>query len=384
MQRKLRTQRLARKSPGKSQPVAHDAFSEERFRNLIEHLHVGVVLLGPRAEVQYANQAAADIFGLTLKQALGKTSRDLNLSVVREDGSEYPFPLRPGPRSIESGLPVRGEVMGCRRPGTDEMFWVYCSSVPRFGKDGSLRQAIVTLTDITERRRIEQELHQLSGRLLGLQEEERRRIARDLHDSFAQRILAISLNLAQLSKNAEKWGSSERRVLAEARKMAKTLARETRSLSYLLHPPLLDEMGLVSAIKEYASGYSNRSGIELQLDLPSDLDHLPKSFQTAIFRVIQEALGNIQKHSESPTGAIRIKKDYRQISIEVSDRGRGISPQNTEGGGALGVGILGMRERIRQLGGRLEVAPAKPGTTVRAVLPLPHEVNNAAANPDCG
>lgn len=366
----------------KPQLAKIDHSGEERFQHLLEHLHVGVVLLGPRAEVQYANQAAADIFGLTLKEALGKTSEDLNLAVVREDGSEYPFPMRPGPRSIESGESVRGEVMGCRRPGTGELFWIYCSSVPQFRADGSLRQVIMTLTEITERKRIEEELHQLSGRLLGLQEEERRRIARDLHDSFAQRLLGIGLNLAQLSKDAKKWGSRERRVLAEARKMTKILARETRSLSYLLHPPLIDDMGLVSAIKEYASGYSNRSGIELEVDLPPDLNHLPKSFEIAIFRVIQEALGNIQKHSGSPTGVIRIQKEAGQITIEVNDRGRGISPKDAESGGALGIGILGMRERIRQLGGRLVVAPAKPGTTVRAVFPLPREAKNAAPNPD--
>lgn len=365
----------------KSQLGKTDHSSEERFRDLIEHLDVGVVLLGSRAEVQYANQAASDLCGLTLEDALGKTTDELNLFIVREDGSEYPFHMRPGPRSVASRLPVRGEVMGCRRPDTGEMFWVYSSSVPQFGADGSFRQLIVTLTDITERKRIEEELHQLSGRLLGLQEEERRRIARDLHDSFAQRLLGISLNLAQLSKTAKKWGPSERRVLAEARKMAKILARETRSLSYLLHPPLLDDLGLASAIKEYAAGYSSRSGIELELDLPSDLNFLPKSFATAIFRVIQEALGNIQKHSGSATGVIRIRKEAEQITMEVSDRGRGISDQDANGGGALGIGILGMRERIRQLGGRLDVMPARPGTAVRAVLPLPREVKNAAPNP---
>lgn len=374
MQRKP-SARTLRKTPRRKPPKrSAKSSSEDRFRNLIEHLHAGVALLGPRAEVQYANQAAAELFGLTLEEARGKTSAELVATVLREDASEYPFAMRPGPRSIETGRPVLNEVMGFRRPDNGELTWIYCSSVPQFGLDGQLRQVIMTFTDITDRKRIEEELHQLSARLLGLQEEERRRIARDLHDSFAQSLMGISLNLSQLSKGARAWNSNDRRALAEARKMTKSLAQQTRSLSYLLHPPLLDDMGLVAAIEDYARGYSKRSGIELTLDLPVKMERLPRAFETAIFRVIQEALGNIQKHSGSPTGAIRMKIADATITLEVSDRGRGLPEQAARKAAAeLGVGILGMRERLRQLGGRLEVVSTNPGTVVRAMLALPPE-----------
>ena len=374
MQRKPSARALHKGSRRKPPKRATVPSTEDRFRNLIEHLHAGVALLGPRAEVQYANQAAAELFGLTLKDALGKTSADLIETVYREDGSEYPFELRPGPRSIETGKPVLNEVMGFHRPDNGELTWIYCSSVPQFDSDGKLRQLIMTFTDITGRKRIEEELHELSGRLLGLQEEEHRRIARDLHDSFAQTLMGISLNLSRLSKGARDWGADDRRALAEARKMTKSLAQQTRSLSYLLHPPLLDDMGLVAAIEDYARGYSNRSGIQLSLDLPAKMARLPRAFESAIFRVIQEALGNIQKHSGSTTGVIRIKCAGGRITLEVSDEGRGLPEKAAKKtAGELGVGILGMRERLRQLGGRLEVASTNPGAVVRATLPLPAE-----------
>jgi signal transduction histidine kinase len=219
-----------------------------------------------------------------------------------------------------------------------------------------------------------------------LQEEERRRIARDLHDSFAQTLLGIGLNLAQLDESRNLKGRREKRILAETRKMIKALSRETRSLSYLLHPPLLDEMGLVSAIEEYARGYSARSGIRLELDLDSNTGRLPREIETAIFRVIQEALGNIQKHSGSATAAIRLNKRENKITLEVRDQGRGIHNGEVQKGNLstrqLGVGILGMRERMHQLGGQLEVVSTDSGTVVRATLPLPTGVEDAAANSD--
>ena len=379
-QRKSKTS-FTRRSPRKAHQRGKTATGEERFRDLIEQLSVGVVLLNSRAEVQYANHAAADMCGIPASESVGKTTEEMKWEIVREDGSPYPFAMRPVPRSIASGLPVRGEVMGHRRADNGQVCWMYSSAVPQLGSDGSVRQVIMTVTDITDRKNIEEELRELSARLLGLQEEERRRIARDLHDSFAQRLVAIGLNLAQLTKTARKWSAGERRALAEARKMSKILLRQARSLSYLLHPPYLDGMGLAAAIREYAAGYSRRSGIQLELDLPADLDALPAPFESAIFRVIQEALGNIQKHSGSITGAIRIRKDAHQITVEVSDKGRGISRQGAEGAGPLGVGILGMRERMRQLGGALDIAPANPGTMVRAILPFRREVRDASPNP---
>jgi PAS domain S-box-containing protein len=242
------------------------------------------------------------------------------------------------------------------------------------GPDGRTERSIGVTQDITDQTRGEEELRQLSGRLLQLQDEERRRIARDLHDSVSQNLLGISLGLAQLGKSADvrsKWG---KQTLKDTRKMVKDLCKEIRSLSYLLHPPLLDELGLASTVEEYVKGFSQRSGIDFEFEMAADIGRLSPESETALFRIVQEALGNIQKHSGSATGRTRLTKEHGEIVLEISDRGRGMRARHPQGRQAgrrkLGVGILGMRERMRQLGGRLEISSGSRGTTVRATLPL--------------
>jgi len=253
------------------------------------------------------------------------------------------------------------------------------------GPEGKAERSIGVSHDITEQVRAEEELRQLSSRLLQLQELERRRIARDLHDSVSQRLLAINLSLAQLGKSDDVRTKRSRQILADARRTVRDLSKEIRSLSYLLHPPLLDELGLASAIEEYAKGFSQRSGIELKFEMPFDVGRLPRESEMALFRIVQEALGNIQKHSGSSRGRIRLAREGDDVTLEIIDEGRGMSRENLSkqptGSGTLGVGILGMRERMRQLGGRLEIISINRGTTVKAVLPLGGEDNHAGSHP---
>jgi len=145
--------RLKRITPAAGSPRSN----EELFRMLIEDLHVGVLILGPRSEIQFANQSALDICGMTAKQVLGKTTHELGLVAIREDGTELPFSMRPGPRAA-SGNAVRNEVVGFRRPGSGQIVWIYGSAIPQFESDGSVRRVIATMTDITDRKSIEAEL----------------------------------------------------------------------------------------------------------------------------------------------------------------------------------------------------------------------------------
>lgn len=270
-----------------------------------------------------------------------------------------------------------------RYRGSDGAYRVHLSRAIQIpGPDGRAARSIGVAHDITEQVRTEEELRQLSSRLLQLQDEERRRIARDLHDSVAQKLLSINLNLAQFSKSEDIRTRAARRILADTRKAVRDLSREIRSLSYLLHPPLLEELGLASAIEEYAKGFSKRSGIDLKFEMPDDVGRMSKESEMALFRIVQEALGNIQRHSGSLSGSIRLAGAGGEIVLEISDAGRGIARDDRKrrvtGAGRLGVGILGMRERMRQLGGRLEIASGSWGTTIRAVLPVHDERNNAA------
>jgi PAS domain S-box-containing protein len=358
--------------------------SEARFRTLVQDFHVGVVLLGPDATLQFANQAAQQLFGYTAQEAKGKNSSQLDLISIREDGTEIPFSMRPGVRAISAREPVLNEVTGWRRQGSSEVLWTLGNAVPQFAPDGSVSAVIYTFTNITERKQAEEALHQLSTRLLQLQDEERRRLGRELHDSLAQSVLAVNLNLAQAAQSSDSLSERAKHALAEARHLLQGMSREIRTLSYLLHPPLLDELGLVSAIKEYAEGFSDRSGVKMELHLQTGFGRLPQEAETALFRIVQESLTNIQRHSGSPTATIRLRGDSTCVSLDVSDRGCGMASNAMErgngSGSRLGVGILGMRERMTQLGGKLEIDSSPSGTTVRVSVPLRPEVSNAGSH----
>jgi signal transduction histidine kinase len=153
---------------------------------------------------------------------------------------------------------------------------------------------------------------------------------------------------------------------------------EVRTLSYLLYPPFLDETGLLSALRWYAGGFAERSGINVNLDLPENFERLPLDTETALFRIVQESLINIHRHADSESAAIRLRRDGDVLALEIEDRGRGIQDASLTriiSGEGAGVGIAGMRERIEELGGRLEITSSENGTTVRACLPLGGEAS---------
>jgi PAS domain S-box-containing protein len=359
--------------------------SEERFRTLVRDFNVGVVVLGADARIQFANQAAEQMFGITLEEAQGKDSSQFNLISIREDGTEVPFSMRPGPLALRTGQSFKNEVMGWRRPGSSEVLWTMGNVVPQFAQDGSVSASINTFINITERKQAEEALHQLSTRLLQLQDEERRRLGRELHDSLAQSVLAVNLNLAQATRSLTSKDEPSRRALAEARRVLVEMSREIRTLSYLLHPPLLDELGLVSTLKEYAGGFSERSGIKLELDIQADFGRLPQEAETALFRIVQESLANIQRHSGTKTARIHLRGDATCVNLEIIDQGCGMDKKAIERGNGsgtrLGVGILGMRERMTQLGGKLEIESSSSGTTVRVSIPLRTEGTDASSHP---
>jgi signal transduction histidine kinase len=217
-------------------------------------------------------------------------------------------------------------------------------------------------------------VRELSGRLLQMQDEERRRIARELHDSVGQIIAALSINLAEVERERDRLSSKAAHAITENSSMVQELSRQIRTISHLLHPPLLDEVGLVSALQWYVQGLAERSKIQVRLELPSDFGRLPREMETAVFRIVQECLTNVHRHSGSLTAAVRIACTADQLRVEVEDNGKGIPPEKQsemECTGKTGVGMRGMRERLRQFGGQLEVN-SNPGLTlVVATLPIP-------------
>ena len=222
-------------------------------------------------------------------------------------------------------------------------------------------------------------VRELSGRLLRAQDEERRRIARDLHDSSGQILVAVQMNLAPIEEEARKMNASFAQVIRESIGLVEQLSKELRTVSYLLHPPLLDEAGLPSALRWYVEGFAERSKIDVQLELSPDLGRLPREMEMTIFRIVQECLTNIHRHSGSQEANIRVARSADEVCLQIQDKGRGMPVSNNGGSSSKlvrsGVGIRGMRERVKQLGGRLEIQSNENGTVVTASMPLASPVS---------
>jgi len=244
---------------------------------------------------------------------------------------------------------------------------------PLFDARGEMYAICGFVTDITERKRTEDELRRLSGQLLRLQDEERRKIARDLHDSTGQDLVALATMLGQLRTSIPSGEPKPRRLLSECKALADRCVREVRTLSYVLHPPVLDEAGLEHAIRDYVKGLTQRSGIQVKLEISSLLGRMPRDVELALFRVVQESLTNIHRHSGSQQAKIRIDRNSN-LTLEISDSDQGGSASVPRGEEEprfeVGVGIPSMQERVKLIGGRLDIDSGSHGTTVRVTLPL--------------
>jgi two-component system, NarL family, sensor kinase len=225
-------------------------------------------------------------------------------------------------------------------------------------------------------------LQTLSRRLLRVQDEERRRVARDLHDSAGQILTALKISVALLQRKLDKDEQTREELSAIAR-LADEALQEIRTTSFLLHPPLLDEVGFHSAARWYIEGFAERSGLKVRMDFAPEVDRLPDTIETALFRVLQESLTNVHRHSGTSEVDVHFRREAQIVTLEVRDYGRGIPAEllNRLGNPARhsGVGLAGMRERLNELNGVFEIEPADPGTRVLAVVPLSACVASAHA-----
>ena len=332
--------------------------SEQRFRNSFAHSATGILLVDLNGRFVETNRAYSEITGYTQTELESLTFLDIThpedvdrcVRVFRQmlDGE------------IASYLIEKRYV---RKDGG--VVWARVSSTLLRDVKNNPSHAVVIVEDITERKRVEEQVGTLSRRLLHVQDEERRRLARELHDSTAQSIAAMCLNLGVLSESANLLDQPAQKALTDCLEIGEQCIRELRTFSYLLHPPVLDDMGLSSALKWYVEGFVHRSRIEVALDIAPELGRLSRDLELTLFRVVQESLTNIHRHSGSRSAVIRIVRDPNEVFLQVRDYGCGIAGASSNGNGTMpqaGVGIAGMRERARQVGGYLRIH-SRPGRT---------------------
>ncbi len=233
--------------------------------------------------------------------------------------------------------------------------------------DDALRRSLEGLESVVEQRTVA--LRRLSARLLRVQDDERRRIARELHDGLGQYLIAAKINLDMHARSEGDGGA----FLREARQLIEHAICDTRTLSHLLHPPLLDEAGFISAARWYVEGFGKRSGIAATLNIPEEPQRLPAGVETALFRILQEALTNVYRHSCSRSVEVRLTSDPTFVALAIQDRGKGMSQdavQRFRKNGATGVGLAGMRERVKEFGGTLHLESSPAGTVLTAMIPV--------------
>ncbi len=335
------------------------AKAEQKFRSLLEAAPDAMLITAADGEIVLANSRADHLFGYSRQELLGKNIRMLvpswalssyhvgELEAVCMDGSTFPSEISSSPLQTEEGLLVTSAIR-----------------------------------DITERKRAEQriaeqtqqlyeanrELRHLSSRIVAIRDEERRRLGRELHDSQGQYLAAIKMNLEMIETTDSALSNVQRTGLKEAINLLERSMREIRVISHLLHPPLLDEIGLQAVVPWYLNSFSERSGIQIDLEMPGEVTKLPDQIELAVFRVMQVCLTNVHRHSGSKVAKVKIVPQETSITLEVSDQGQGLSAHSDSR--VVGVGITGMRERVRELGGEFEIKSSADGTVVKAVLPI--------------
>ena len=347
--------------------------SEDRFRLMAEAVQdYAIFMLDPEGNVSTWNKGAERIKGYKASEIIGRHFSCFYPEVdVRAEK-----PRRELETAIENGR-LEDEGWRCRKDGS--MFWANVIITPVRDETNRLIGFTKVTRDVTDRMQKEKSLRDLTSRLLQMQDEERRRIGRDLHDTLGQCVTAMKISLDSLASGLEKSDKKTHEKVVQCVHLAEECVKEVRTISYLLYPPMLEEMGLKSAIPWYLEGFTRRCGIQVTFDACAEFGRLSRDTELALFRVLQESLTNVHRHSSSQTAHIELLIRDGMAVLEISDNGKGmpsavLKESDESSYRVIGVGLRGMRERLGQLGGKLEISSTSSGATVTAAVPLTRPV----------
>src|SRR6476469_8411502 len=376
--------------------------SQARFAGILAISAEAIISADADMRISLYNQSAENIFGFSAEEALGQSLDILIPGHFREAHARHVAEFS---ESAKQSLHMskRRRVFGLRKGGTEfpmtasvsrldlggeKVFTIICSDITQEVRAAEeLRKAhdelefrvqertadllqsnLLLQSEITERKEVEQQVQDLSRRMMRVQEEERRHLARELHDGATQNLVALTLNMAPIL-GAIDVPPATRSMIEECMRLIDESTNELRTISYLLHPPLLEELGLSRTLRGYVEGFSKRSGIAVSLTAEGELDRLGFDIELAVFRIVQESLSNVHRHSHSSTASILLVRQGSSLNLEIADQGRGIPP----GKDKTGVGIGSIRERARLLKGTVNITTNFSGTVIRVCLPLPEE-----------
>jgi PAS domain S-box-containing protein len=320
------------------------------------------------------NKSAERLFGYTAEEAIGQ---NITLVIPPDRRDEEPRILQ----RLRNGERVdHFETIRMQKDG--KLLNISLTISPIKDETGRVIGASKVARDITDRKRAEEARKnaEISAKLLHVQDAERRRIARELHDGVGQLIVGIAMNAAHVFNEKDKLSPVAARCISENIQLIDQAGSEIRTVSYLLHPPMLDEIGLVSALATYAEGFAERTNIKVALEIAPDLGRLPQDYELSLFRIAQECLTNIHRHSGSSNATLKLHRTPQEISLEVSDDGHGIGDQNLakiDSGASVGVGFRGMQERVKLIGGKIVVHSNGQGTRVLVTLPINWEADQS-------
>lgn len=344
--------------------------SEDRFRLMAEAVQdYAIFMLDLEGHVSTWNRGAERLKGYSAAEIIGRHFSCFYPEEVARTG-------KPGRQLEIAAEQGRFEDEGWRRRKDGSTFWANVIITPVRDETNKLIGFAKVTRDTTEKMEKERSLRDLASHLLQMQDEERRRIGRDLHDSLGQCVTAMKISLDTLAQRVRSNDADLSRQVSQCAGLAEECVKEVRTLSYLLYPPMLEEMGLKSAIPWYLEGFTARSGIQVSFSELVDFPRLSRGTELALFRVLQESLTNVHRHSGSKTAHVRLRTTEGMAVLEISDDGKGIPSTILEDAGesgqrGIGIGLRGMGERMGQLGGKLEISSTRHGVTVKATVPLP-------------